>query len=234
MRSIAVELALAVCILMCGAMHWAEARDLQVQEARAMDGKIKCFSHRDLIVTTSSVPCDGYTAPDKVAVGETFSVSGRTYKIGVIRATQAEQDMLTYGMDIKKGEWTCVAAENLENFPSDAARNRNWLYIRKCQPGTIGATSTVMPLHVITPSFWSQMSEREQNIYVTGVLETLSFDLYAASNPDLKTLVECVAQEGVAKIRKMAGTTMFLEEAANPPPWWITRALGAICKQYRD
>ena len=44
--------------------------------------------------------------------------------------------MLDYGLDVKKGEWTCVAAESPEDIPSDKNQDHNitWLFIRKCQP----------------------------------------------------------------------------------------------------
>jgi hypothetical protein len=81
-----------------------------------------------------SGPCDTFTPPSKIALGETFIADGEPHKIGVIIANQAEEDMLTHGMDIRKGEWTCVAAETLDDIPSDEERERTWLYIRKCEP----------------------------------------------------------------------------------------------------
>ena len=38
-------------------------------------------------------PCEGFKPPPKVAAGETFSADGKTRKIGVILAHQAENDV---------------------------------------------------------------------------------------------------------------------------------------------
>ena len=103
------------------------------QSVVAIDGKVDCFSQ--LSETGATSLCDGFTPPPKVAIGESFTTDGKTRKIGVIRAYQADRDMLP---DIKKGEWICVAAETLEDIPMDKGRNRTWLSIRKCQPDLAG------------------------------------------------------------------------------------------------
>ena len=64
--------------------------------------------------TGATHPCEGFTPPPKVAVGETFSADGKTRQIGIIRAAQSEKDYLA---GIKKGDWICVAAETLEDIP---------------------------------------------------------------------------------------------------------------------
>ena len=103
-----------------------------LQSVVAIDGKVGCFSQSEIGATSL---CDGFTPPPKVAIGESFTTDGKTRKIGVIRAYQADRDMLP---DIKKGEWICVAAETLEDIPMDKSRNRTWLSIRKCQPDLAG------------------------------------------------------------------------------------------------
>ena len=112
----------------------AIAGDVYAEAVAALEGKVQCLSHREWIITTVSGPCETFTPPAKVALGETFIADGASRRIGVIIANQAEEDMLTHGMDIRKGEWTCVAAETLEDVPSDEERDRTWLYIRKCEP----------------------------------------------------------------------------------------------------
>ena len=112
----------------------AIAGDVRAEAVAAIDGKVKCLSHRNWLITTVSGPCKTFTPPATVALGETFMADGEARQIGVIIANQADKDMLTHGMDIRKGEWTCVAAETLENIPSDEERDRTWLYIRKCEP----------------------------------------------------------------------------------------------------
>ena len=88
------------------------AEDFRVKSAAALDGKVQCFAHTSDWVTASTGPCDSFTSPPKVALGERFTANGDERQIGVIVATQAEEDMHENGLDIRKGEWTCVAAEN--------------------------------------------------------------------------------------------------------------------------
>ena len=76
--------------------------------------------------TGATHPCEGFTPPPKVAVGETFGVEGKSRKIGIIRAAQV------------KGDWICVAAETLEDIPVDKSRDRTWLAILKCKPDLEG------------------------------------------------------------------------------------------------
>ena len=89
------------------------------------------------------------------------------------------------------------------------------------------------PLHLITPAKWADMSDNEQQLYVLGVLKGWSFDLYANKHPDLKSLVECVTQEGVEKITVATQNAMLLGEAEWPAPWWVARGMGAVCGAYR-
>jgi hypothetical protein len=110
------------------------AADSPVREVRALDGKILCLAHHELIVTESSGPCDGYTPPLKVAVGESFSADGKKRTIGVIQATQMDKDFKDTGIDIKKGEWFCVAAETDADLDVEHNSSALWLYIPKCQP----------------------------------------------------------------------------------------------------
>lgn len=125
---------LAVLAFLVSLADRCPAGDLRVEEVAAIDGKIACLAHSDWLVTTVSGPCDAFTPPTRVRLGESFTADGRVFKIGIIIANQADKDMLNYGMDIRKSEWTCVAAETEEDLPSDEERNRTWLYIRKCQP----------------------------------------------------------------------------------------------------
>jgi hypothetical protein len=94
------------------------AQDVQVQSLVALDGKVDCLQMK----TGATHPCEGFTPPAKVALGETFSADGKNRKIGIIRAAQVE------------GDWICVAAETLEDIPMDKGRDRTWLAIVKCKP----------------------------------------------------------------------------------------------------
>jgi hypothetical protein len=93
------------------------AHDLQVESAAALNGKVECHAHTNWWVTTASGPCETFTPPAKVALGERFTANGKERKIGVIVATQAEEDVIENGLDIRKGDWTCVAAESIGRNP---------------------------------------------------------------------------------------------------------------------
>jgi hypothetical protein len=107
----------------------AAAQDVQVQSVVAIDGKVVCSQ----IKTGATRPCEEFTPPPKVAVGETFSADGKTRQIGVIRAAQV------------KGNWICVAAETPEDIPVDKSRDRTWLAILKCKPDLAGKASLPPP-----------------------------------------------------------------------------------------
>ena len=74
-------------------------------------------------------PCEAFTPPHKVAVGETFSAEGKTRQIGIIRAARSDKNYMT---GIKKGDWICIAAETLEDIPVDQSRNRIWRSQSEC------------------------------------------------------------------------------------------------------
>jgi hypothetical protein len=54
-----------------------------------------------------------------VAVGEFFIANGKRRQIGIIVGSQADQDMLEDGLDVRKGEWTCIAV--VKTYPEDGA-----------------------------------------------------------------------------------------------------------------
>jgi hypothetical protein len=114
----------------------ASARDINVEAAVAVDGKVECFADKNWLIAILSGRCDTFTPPIKVAVGEFFIANGKRRRIGIIVGSQADQDMLEDGLDVRKGEWTCVAAESLKDVSSDENKDskRTWLFIRKCQP----------------------------------------------------------------------------------------------------
>ena len=86
---------------------------------------------------------------------------------------------------------------------------------------------------MVDPSTWRDMSDSERQFYVMGVLDGWSFDSYGSGDPDLKPLVECVTGEGIEKITTATQNAMLLGEAGNPAPWWVARAMGAVCERYR-
>ena len=113
---------MGIAALLAAATSATAAQDLPVQSVVAIDGKVDCRQMK----TEATEPCEGFTPPPKVAVGETFSADGKTRQIGIIRAVKV------------KGEWICVAAETSEDIPVDKSRDRTWLAILKCQPELAG------------------------------------------------------------------------------------------------
>ena len=114
---------IGIAALLQAATSPTAAQEVQVQSVVAIDGKVVCSQMKSRGATS---PCEEFTPPPKVAVGETFSADGKTRQIGIIRAAQV------------KGDWICVAAETLEDIPVDKSRNRTWLAILKCKPDLAG------------------------------------------------------------------------------------------------
>jgi hypothetical protein len=113
---------IGIAAVLAAATSPTAAQDVQVQSLVALDGKVECLQMK----TGATHPCEGFTPPPKVALGETFSADGKTRKIGIIRAAQV------------KADWICVAAETLEDIPVDKSRDRTWLAILKCKPDLAG------------------------------------------------------------------------------------------------
>ena len=128
-KTIATTAYIGIAALLAAATSPTAAQDVQVQSVVAIDGKIDCLQMK----TGATHPCEGFTPPPKVAVGETFSADGKTRQIGIIRAAQV------------KGEWICVAAETLEDIPVDKSRDRTWLAILKCKPALPGRAPLLPP-----------------------------------------------------------------------------------------
>ena len=121
--------AIPIAALLAAATSPTAAQDVQVQSVVAIDGKVNCLKMK----TGATSPCEGFTPPPKLAVGETFSADGKTQQIGIIRAAQV------------KGDWICVAAETLADIPVDKSRDRTWLTIMKCQPDIAGKAALPPP-----------------------------------------------------------------------------------------
>jgi hypothetical protein len=110
------------------------AQMTRVNSAVAVDGVVACFRARNFFITATTGPCYDYTPPRQVRVGETFLANGSTKTIRVIVASRAAQDMPDLG--IRAGQWSCSAAESLEDMPltDESGHTGTWLYIAQCQP----------------------------------------------------------------------------------------------------
>lgn len=98
------------------------------------------------------------------------------------------------------------------------------------------AAGEVKPLKVFTWADFADLSDKEKDTYVTGLLEGQSFMLFSASHPSLEMFVKCVQTEGVTKIRKFTETLTVLhpDELKWPIPWAVSKALGTACAKYRE
>jgi len=105
-----------------------------VLAAAPLDGKILCKANTISFGFPVSGPCDSFTLPSKIAVGEKFIANGKERTIGFIRAIQADKDWKDYGMNMKKGEWACGAAETMDDLNQEHNDEALWLVIEKCQP----------------------------------------------------------------------------------------------------
>jgi hypothetical protein len=125
-----LAIALALSVLLPAA---AQAESFKVTRVEALDGKVRCNWARDRLITVISGPCDDYTPPRQVRVGETFQANGKTKTITVILADRIPKDLPTLGL--KAGDVTCTAAESAANIPSGKREHTGtWLYIAKCKP----------------------------------------------------------------------------------------------------
>lgn len=98
----------------------------------------------------------------------------------------------------------------------------------------VGSTNAqTRPLQLISKADFAELTQHEKETYVSGVLEGQAFVLYGSSSSDLKPFTECVKTEGIKKITLATETMAVMDEAKNPLPWAVARAIGAICKKYR-
>jgi hypothetical protein len=86
------------------------------------------------------------------------------------------------------------------------------------------------------PYKFLELSEKEKELYITGVLDGQSFLMYGPSDPNLGPLVRCIESLGLKTVRGTTENVLVLnpEELKNPMPWAIARALGILCKEYRE
>lgn len=206
------------------------AAEIQPNEVRAADEKMLCFRRKDYLITVSSGPCDGFIQPSRIAIGERFAAEGKDRTIGVIRATQAEKDIKASGIDIKKGEWTCIAAETKEDLDLEHNNHALWLYVRKCQPVDRQqvTTGTVQPIPIAE---FLKLPAQLQAIYVGGIIEGMSFVMYGYSNPDLTKWTSCVRTQTLGKTTE--DVVEFLRQRPNFKEGVgsaLAQSLGKWCK----
>jgi hypothetical protein len=203
------------------------AADYPVQEVRAIDGKILCFAHHNLIVTQSSGPCDGYAPPSKVGVGQSFVADGKTRTIRVIHATQTDKDFKTDAIDIKKGGWYCVAAETEADLDLEHNASALWLFVPKCEPLSQGA-GLLQPVPVTE---FLKLPEDLQALYVGGLIEGMAFVSYGNSEPSYPAWVRCVRSKTLGDTTKDAVAFINQQPSFNEGmASALAQVLGRRCK----
>jgi hypothetical protein len=81
-----------------------DTRTYQATAIEAADGSVKCFEAGGWFFQSTD-PCSGFVPPPRLAVGESFEVSGKKIKIGFIAVTVYDKDKpaTPYGPAIKAG-----------------------------------------------------------------------------------------------------------------------------------
>jgi hypothetical protein len=93
------------------------------------------------------------------------------------------------------------------------------------------ASAQTKPLKIVESADWAEFTKKEKELYIAGILETFSFNLYGSSNPDLKPFVDCVERVGVERITNATQTMLLTGDSRNPLPWQVARALGLLCRR---
>jgi hypothetical protein len=113
----------------------AQGQQYRAKQVEAINGVVECNWARDRLITVISGPCDDFTPPSVVRIGETFSANGKNKIINVVLAMRVEKDMPKFG--VKAGDWYCAAAETSSDIPTLSGKREHtgtWLYIPKCVP----------------------------------------------------------------------------------------------------
>jgi hypothetical protein len=129
---------LSVGLFWLGLRHPAarteEVTTSPIAHVESLDGTIGCHWARDRLITVISGPCDSFSPPQHIRLGETFQANGKKKVINVIQASRIPKDFPDLGL--KAGDVTCTAAESADNIPSGSRRSEHtgtWLYIPKCR-----------------------------------------------------------------------------------------------------
>jgi len=90
------------------------------------------------------------------------------------------------------------------------------------------------PLGFVVPYDWADFTDKEKELYVSGVIDGQIFMLYGASSPQLDSFLKCAKTEGIKSIIKHTELQMaFGEDIKSPMPWSISKGVGLACKKHR-
>ena len=93
---------------------------------------------------------------------------------------------------------------------------------------------SVPSLGLVMPQEFSKLSDKEKELYVSGVVDGQSFLMYGASDSNLEPFVRCIESTGIKRVKDAAEVVLRVEpgELKNPMPWSIARAVGVLCKEF--
>jgi hypothetical protein len=211
----------ALLVVISGA---AFAGDNPVHELRAVDGKILCFAHHNFVVTESSGPCDCYTPPSTVELGQSFVANGKKRTIGVIQATQMDKDFRGGAIDLKTGDWYCVAGETEADLDFEHNASALWLFVPKCEP----RVELFLPLPVTD---FLKLPGNLQALYVGGLIEGMAFVSYGNSDASYPAWVSCVRSKTLGDTTKDVVTFIQEQPSFNEGVGGaLAQTLGRRCK----
>ena len=202
--------------------------DYYPHEVKSIDGNISCFE-RNVGFFKSTGSCKQFAAPKTVSLGDIFVANGKSRQITFILASQAGKDMKDYGMNISKGDITCLATESRSDYENQD-HSAVWIYIRKCQ--TLDSApekkGLLQPLSV--PEFLNIPNDF-QVAYVGGLMEGMAFIQYNYSMPDYASWAECIRKKTLGDTT--ADVIAFIKESANfeeSVSAALAKTLGRQCK----
>jgi hypothetical protein len=207
------------------------AGDRSVQEVSALDGNVQCRAYHDwgAGIGIVSSPCDSFVAPSKIEIGGTFKANGKERIIGVVRANQAERDIKWDNLDVKKGEWTCVAGETPFDLDQEHNHSALWLYVRKCQIVSEAALERI--IEPVPASEFLKLPETFQGIYIAGLMEGMSYTMYGYSIPGYSDWVRCVRNASLGETTKKVVSFIQNDQSSNGGvSLALARTLKGACK----
>lgn len=107
------------------------AQTLYPTQAVSLSGTTKCnvFTIGWIINTTG--PCRDADLPRIIAIGSAFAEGGKQHRVNFIKATVIKSDFPE--MQMKAGDWMCVAGESKDDIDPDSNKSRRvWLVIPQC------------------------------------------------------------------------------------------------------
>lgn len=99
------------------------------------------------------------------------------------------------------------------------------------------------PLRLMTQYDWAGLTDKEKEVYVSGVLDGQAALLQEATQhagpkevQNMNAMVRCIESEGVKRIKDSTESLMVVhvEDRNKPIPWTISKVLAHVCQSYRD